>query len=65
MDLGLGSFVFTIIFWIFGLVVLYMVISIAVGEGINKSIVGQLNEKKYGSPVEKKSFLDRDLDNDE
>ncbi|MFB5282459.1 hypothetical protein [Peribacillus sp. Hz7] len=59
-----GSLVFSIILWIVGLFILYIVISAAVKDGINKSVVGQFIEKKYGVKGDKKSFLDSDLDND-
>lgn len=55
---------FYIFLWIVGLFILYKVISAAVRDGINKSVIGQFIEKKYGSNVNKKSFLDSDLDND-
>jgi hypothetical protein len=60
----LGSLAFSIILWIIGLFILYLVVSTAVKDGINKSVVGQLIEKKYGVEAKKKSFLDSDLDND-
>ncbi|MFJ5714259.1 hypothetical protein [Neobacillus sp. NPDC093127] len=60
----LGSLIFSTILWIIGLFILYIVISTAVKDGINKSVVGQLIEKKYGVKVNKKSFLDSDLDNE-
>ncbi|MGO4890633.1 hypothetical protein ACJ2A9_23105 [Anaerobacillus sp. MEB173] len=60
----MGSFVLSIILWIVGLFIMYLVITTAVKDGINKSIVGQFIEKKYGIKVDKKSFLDSDLDND-
>lgn len=59
-----GSFLFSIILWIAGLFILYIVISAAVRDGINKSVAGQFIEAKYGSKKERDSFLDRDLDND-
>jgi len=59
-----GSLVFSIILWIFGLFILYIVISTAVRDGINKSVIGQFIDKKYGIKEGKKSFLDSDLDND-
>jgi hypothetical protein len=61
-----GSFVFSIILWIIGLFILYIVIviSTAVKEGINKSVVGQFIEKKIGVKSDRKSFLDSDLDNE-
>jgi hypothetical protein len=59
-----GSFIFSIILWIVGLFILYLVISTAVKDGINKSVVGQYIEKKSGPKDSKKSFLDSDLDND-
>ncbi|MFE4242472.1 hypothetical protein [Peribacillus butanolivorans] len=37
-----------IVFYIFGLFILYIVIETAVRKGINSSIIGQLLEKKYG-----------------
>lgn len=55
---------FNIILWIGGLFVLYIVISKAVEDGINKSVVGRYIEKKYEVKENKKSFLDSDLDND-
>ncbi len=59
-----ASGVISIVFWIVGLFILYIVISTAVKNGINKSTVGQFIERKYGVKEEKKSFLDSDLDND-
>lgn len=59
-----GSFLFPIILWIAGLFILYIVISAAVRDGINKSVAGQFIEMKYGINKERDSFLDRDLDND-
>ncbi|MDF2038336.1 hypothetical protein P2R12_15330 [Cytobacillus oceanisediminis] len=59
-----GSFLFSIILWIAGLFILYIVISAAVRDGINKSVAGQFIEAKYESKKERDSFLDRDLDND-
>ncbi|MDM5227222.1 hypothetical protein QUF73_13505 [Cytobacillus sp. NJ13] len=59
-----GSFLFSIILWIAGLFILYIVISAAVRDGINKSVAGQFIETKYGIKKERDSFLDRDLDND-
>lgn len=59
-----GSLVFSIILLIVGLFILYIVISTAVKDGINKSVVGQFIEKKYGVKEDKKSFFDSDLDND-
>ncbi|WP_264740084.1 hypothetical protein [Cytobacillus firmus] len=59
-----GSFLFSIILWIAGLFILYIVISAAVRDGINKSMAGQFIETKYGIKKERGSFLDRDLDND-
>jgi hypothetical protein len=60
----LGSLAFSIILWIIGLFILYLVVSTAVKDGINKSVVGQLIERKYGVEAKEKSFLDSDLDND-
>jgi len=54
----------TILLWAIGLFILYVVISAAVKEGINRSIIGQHIEKKYGTSEHKKSFLDDDLDRD-
>ncbi|MGM1032987.1 MAG: hypothetical protein ACQEXK_11010 [Bacillota bacterium] len=45
-----------IIFYIVGVFILYIVIETAVRRGINHSIIGQF--------LEKKSFLDDDLDNE-
>ncbi len=59
-----GTLIGSIILWLIGLFILYFVISIAVRDGINKSVVGQFIEKKYGIKYSKKSFLDNDLDND-
>lgn len=56
--------IFNIILWIVGLFVVYIVISTAVRDGINKSVIGRFIEKKYGVNLNKKSFLDSDLDND-
>jgi hypothetical protein len=56
--------VFNVILWIVGLFIVYLVISTAVRDGINKSLIGQFIEKKHGVNVNKKSFLDSDLDND-
>jgi hypothetical protein len=60
----LGSFVFSIGLIIVGLFILYLVISVAVRDGINKSVVGQFIEDKYGYKEEIRSILDKDLDNE-
>jgi hypothetical protein len=59
-----GSFIFSIFLWIVGLIILYLVISTAVKDGINKSVVGQYMNLNLGDKDGKKSFLNRDLDND-
>ncbi|MFF2447971.1 hypothetical protein ACFVSW_12815 [Neobacillus sp. NPDC058068] len=59
-----GPSVISIILWIFGLFILYLIISTAVKDGINKSLVGKFIEKQYGVKEDKKSFLDKDLDNE-
>lgn len=53
-----------IVYSMVGLFILYFVIETAVRKGINSSIIGQFLEKKYGTEEDKKSFLDKDLDND-
>lgn len=65
-NIGVPSLVLVvnIILLIVGLFILYLVVSTAVRTGINKSVVGQLIEKKYGVEENKKSFLNRDLNND-
>jgi hypothetical protein len=60
----LGSLVFSIGLWIVGLFILYLVISTAVRDGINKSVIGKFIEEKYGVKENSKSILDNDLDND-
>jgi hypothetical protein len=60
----LGSLVFSIGLWIVGLYILYLVISTAVRDGINKSVIGKFIEDKYGLKENSKSILDNDLDND-
>lgn len=59
---SINSLIGSILLWIIGLFILYIVISTAVKEGINRSLVGQFLEKKYGTGENKKSFLDNDLD---
>lgn len=59
-----GSLLFSILLWVIGLFILYIVISAAVRDGINKSVAGQFLEYKYGIKKDMDSFLDRDLDND-
>lgn len=51
-----------IILSVIGLFILYLVIYTAVKDGINKSLVGQFIEEKHEIEVNKKSFLDDDLD---
>lgn len=48
-NIGAGGLVlfFNIIFLIVGLLIMYLVISKAVKDGINKSVVGEFVEKKY------------------
>ncbi|WP_026675246.1 hypothetical protein [Alkalihalobacterium bogoriense] len=55
----------SIVLYIAGLIILYIVIETAVRKGINNSIIGQYLEKKYGIKdirENKKSFFDDDLD---
>lgn len=54
-----------IIFLIFGLFILYIVISKAVKEGINQSVVGQFILKNDEIKANEKSLIDSDLDNGE
>ncbi|MBB6445618.1 hypothetical protein [Bacillus benzoevorans] len=61
--MAFGTLVFSIILWIFGLFILYIVISTAVKDGINKSVVGEFIKKEYEIEEDKKSLLDSDLDN--
>lgn len=65
-NFGMPGFILfiNIIFLGVGLFILYLVVSKAVKDGINKSVVGKFIEKKYEFAEEKKSFLDTDLDND-
>ncbi len=60
----MNHMILSIILYFVGLLILYIVIETAVKNGINNSIVGQFLAKKYGIKTEKKSFLDKDLDND-
>lgn len=60
----MGPLVFSIVIVIVALFILYIVISTAVKDGINKSVVGQYLEKENGVIEKKKTFLDNDLDND-
>jgi hypothetical protein len=64
LQMASGSFVLSIGLLIVGLFILYLVISTAVKDGINKSVVGQFMEEQYGFKENKKSILDNDLDND-
>jgi len=60
-----NDIVASIIWFIVGLFILYIVIETAVRRGINSSIVGQYLQKKYGIKdirEKEKSFLDNDLD---
>lgn len=57
--------VFSIIFSVAGLLILYVTIETAVKNGINKSVMGQYFDQKSGTTLQKtKSFLDDDLDKD-
>ncbi len=56
--------VLSIIFYVVGVFILYIVIETAVKKGINSSKIGQFYEEKDGIKENKKTFLDKDLDND-
>ena len=59
--------IISIISWVIGLLILYIVVYFAVKHGINNSVVGHFIENKYGdeaTETNETSFLDRDLDND-
>lgn len=43
-----GSLLFSILLWVIGLFILYIVISAAVRDGINKSVAGQFLEISTG-----------------
>lgn len=55
---------FTVIFWALGLFILYIVITKAVRDGINQSLIGQFIQEKSGVKEDKKPFLNNDLDKD-
>lgn len=59
-----NTLVFSIISWAVGLYILYFVITAAVKNGINQSVIGRSVEVPGEQATEKKSFLDSDLDND-
>ncbi|WP_432355568.1 hypothetical protein [Sporosarcina sp. A2] len=59
-----SSVLFSIITWAIGLYILYFIITAAVKNGINQSVIGRSFEDKSEPVPEKKSFLDSDLDND-
>ncbi|SEA64359.1 hypothetical protein SAMN05421743_106211 [Thalassobacillus cyri] len=57
----------TIIIYLIGLFILYIIIETAVRRGINSSIIGLYLENKYGiqdTREKKNSFLDDDLNKD-
>lgn len=54
----------SIILYIFGVFILYVVIETAVKRGINSSIVGQFFEKKSEFKEGKSSSLNNDIDED-
>ena len=60
----LVNIIISIVLYIVGIVILYIVIETAVRRGINSSIIGQFLENKYGIKEDKESFFDDDLDND-
>lgn len=60
----MGQVFGTILSVIIGLFVLYLVIYIAVKDGINKSLVGQWLEKKNSENKGEQTFFDEDLDSD-
>ncbi len=61
--MDLGSVLFTVLYGLLGLFVLYLVIYMAVKDAINKSVIGQFIDKNDGT--NQKSFLDGDLDNED
>jgi len=52
----------TILLWIVGLLILYVVIFAAVKDGIDKSEVGQLIKTKYGIKDEIVTFSDEEIE---
>ncbi len=54
----------SIILYIVGIFILYVVIETAVRRGINSSVVGQFFEEKYEFKEYKSSSLNNDLDED-
>ncbi|KGP73453.1 hypothetical protein [Pontibacillus yanchengensis] len=54
----------SILIYLVGLFILYIVIETAVRRGINSSIIGRYMEEKNDNREDKESFLDDDLDKD-
>ena len=52
----------TILLWIVGLLILYVVIFAAVKDGIDKSEVGQLIKRKYGVKDEIVTISDDEIE---
>ena len=52
----------TILLWIVGLLILYVVIFAAVKDGIDRSVVGQLIKTKYGVSAEIVSVGDDEIE---
>ena len=62
--MDLGSVLFTVLYGLLGLFVLYLVIYMAVKDAINKSVIGKIFDRNNDDGADQKSFLDRDLDNE-
>ena len=52
----------SILLWIVGLIILYLVIFVAVKDAINKSEIGQIVIKKYGVKKEIETICDEEME---
>ena len=58
------TLLFAIVTWLFGLLILYLVIYFAVKDAFNKSVIGQHIQEKHGIKKAVKPFFGNDLDQD-